>query len=124
MSQAGDEVQVVPPKGDGSDVKTTLSIELQRTPVWSNSPPSLSKSSSKEKLTSSRKKLKESKSHEVASSSSLNKETDASSEEEARTRKRKREIRDLITMLHITMIICLTPTPSLWYLLVTPSPLF
>jgi hypothetical protein len=38
----------------------------------------------------------------------------------SRTRKRKREIRDLITLLHITMVICLTLTPSLRYPLVTP----
>jgi hypothetical protein len=56
----------------------------------------------------------------VASSSSSNEETDASSKEEAKDKKGKREIRDLITMLHITMIICLTLTTSPRYPLVNP----
>jgi hypothetical protein len=37
-----------------------------------------------------------------------------------RTRKGKREIRDLITLLFLTMIIYLTLTPSLRYPLVNP----
>jgi hypothetical protein len=40
-----------------------------------------------------------------------------------RARKRKREIRDLITLLRITIIICLTLTTSPRYPLVTPPPL-
>jgi hypothetical protein len=47
---------------------------------------SLSNSSFKERLTSL-KKLKDTKSWELASSSSLNEETDASSEEEAKGKK-------------------------------------
>jgi hypothetical protein len=74
MSKAGDDVQIIPPKGDDSGRKTT--------PV-----DGVSKDSHMEQLKLQRKidrlkkKLNDSKSHEVASSSSSKDETDASSEE-------------------------------------------
>jgi hypothetical protein len=90
MSKAGDEVQVIPPKGDGSNGKTTpidgalkdsrveqLSSELKQLKV-------------QRKIDKLKKKLKESKSREVASSSSSNEETNASSEEEAKDKKDKK----------------------------------
>jgi hypothetical protein len=61
------------------------SMKLQRTLMWSNSPSSLSKF--QRKIHKLNKKLKDSKSHEVASSSSSNEETDASFEEEAKGKK-------------------------------------
>jgi hypothetical protein len=80
ISKVGDEVKVIPPKGDSFDGKTT--------PV-----DGASKDSHVEQLKLQRKidklknKPKESKSGEVASSSSSNEETDASSEEEAKDKK-------------------------------------
>jgi hypothetical protein len=97
----------------------TVSMELQRTPVWSNSPLSWSNSSFNGGLTNSRK-LKEFKSCEVASSSTSNEEIDASSEEVKD--KKWGEIRDPTTLLLLIMIIYLTLAPSLRYLLVTPPP--
>jgi hypothetical protein len=89
MSKVRDGVDGIPPppKGNSSGGKTTPSMKLQGTPVWSNSPLSSSNSSSKGRLTSSRIL----KSHEVASSSSSNEETDASSKEEAKGKKGRKE---------------------------------
>jgi hypothetical protein len=87
MSKVRDEVQIIPPKGDGSGGKTTpidgaskdshveqLSFELKQLKL-------------QRKIDKLKKKLKESKSHEVASSSSSNEVTDASSEEEVKDKK-------------------------------------
>jgi hypothetical protein len=83
MSKAGDEVQIIPPKGDGSDGKTT--------PVDGASMDSrveqLSSNLKQLKLQRKIVKLMDSKSHEVASSSSSNEETDASFKEEAKGKK-------------------------------------
>jgi hypothetical protein len=94
-------------------VRPPPSIELRRTPVWSNSPPSLSNSSSKEKLTSSRKSSRSPKAVKWLLPLHQMKKLMLHLKKMPRTRKRKREIRDLIILLHITMIICLTLTPSL-----------
>jgi ribosomal protein L24 len=90
MSKVGDEVQVIPPKDDGSSGKTTpvngdskdshveqLSFELKQLKL-------------QRKIYKLKKKLKDSKSHEVVSSSSSNEETDASSEEEAKGKKERK----------------------------------
>jgi hypothetical protein len=66
-------------------------MELQGTPVWSNSRLSSSNSNSKERLTSSR-----------------------------RSQGQERKIRDPTTLLPLTMIIYLPIAPSLWYPLVNP----
>jgi hypothetical protein len=105
-------------------VRPPPSIELRRTPVWSNSPPSLSNSSSKEKLTSSRKSSRSPKAVKWLLPLHQMKKLMLHLKKKPRTRKRKREIRDLIILLHITMIIYLTLTPSLRYPLVTPPPHF
>jgi hypothetical protein len=95
-------------------------MELQRTPVWSNSPPSLSNSSSKEKLTSSRKRSRSPKAAKWFLPVHQMKKPMLHPKKKLRIRKRKREIRDLITLLHITMIIYLTLITSPQYPLVPP----
>jgi hypothetical protein len=85
MSKLGKGVEEIPPppKGDGSNGKTT--------PVDGNSRDSLVEQLKlQRKIGKLKKKLKESKSREVASSSSSNEETDASSEEEANDKKEKK----------------------------------
>jgi hypothetical protein len=86
MSKSRDEMQVIPPKGDGSNGKTT--------PV-----DGASKGSHVEQLSSELKqlklqrkidKIKEFKSHEIVASSSSNEETDASSEKEEKGKKEKK----------------------------------
>jgi hypothetical protein len=122
MSKPGEGVEDIPPppKGDGSNGKTTPSMEHQGTPEWSNSPSSLSNSSSKEKLTSSRESSRSLKAVKWLLPLHQIKKPMLHPKKKQRTRNRKREIRDLITILYITMIICLTLTPSLRYLLVNP----
>jgi hypothetical protein len=87
MSKAGDEGQVIPPKGDGSGGKTTpidgASIDSHVEQLSSE----LKQLKLQRKIDKLKKKLKESKSHEVAFSSSSNEETNASFEEEAKDKK-------------------------------------
>jgi hypothetical protein len=74
MSKARDDVQIIPPKGDGSGRKTT--------PIDGASKDShVEQLKLKRKIDRLKKKLNDSKSYEVASSSSSNDKTDASSEE-------------------------------------------
>jgi hypothetical protein len=54
MSKARDEVEIIPPKGDGFGGKTTPIDGTPRARMWSNSPPSSSNSCSNGRLTSSR----------------------------------------------------------------------
>jgi hypothetical protein len=108
MSKPREGVEEItpPPKGDGSNGKTTLVDETSRDSR-------MEQLKLQRKIDKLKKKLKESKSFEVASSSSSNEETGASSGEEGKDKKGKREIRDLITLHQITTIIYLTLTPSL-----------
>jgi hypothetical protein len=80
LSKVGDVVQVITPKGDGSNDSRVeqLSSELKQLKL-------------QRKIDKLKKKIKESKSHEVVSSSSSNKEAGASSEEEAKDKKRGKE---------------------------------
>jgi hypothetical protein len=79
MSKAGDDVSEVPPppKGDASGGKTTHIDGASRDSC-------MEQLSSELKQLKLKKKLKDSKSRELASSSSSNEEIDASSEEEAK----------------------------------------
>jgi hypothetical protein len=87
MSKAGDEVQVIPPKGNGSDGKTTPVDGASKDSSVEQLSSELKQLKLQRKIDKLKKKLKESKSCEVASSSSSNEETDASSEEEAKDKK-------------------------------------
>jgi hypothetical protein len=80
LSKVGDVVQVITPKGDGSNDSRVeqLSSELKQLKL-------------QRKIDKLKKKIKESKSHEVVSSSSSNKEAGASSEEETKDKKRGKE---------------------------------
>jgi molybdopterin converting factor small subunit len=80
MSKAKDEVQFIPPKGDGSGAKTT---PIDRASKDSH----VEQLKLQRRIDKLKKKLKEFKSHEVASSFSSNKEVNASSEEEAKDKK-------------------------------------
>jgi hypothetical protein len=117
MSKPGEGVEEIPPppKGDGSNGKTTPVDGTSRDSRVEQLSSELKQLKLQRKIDKLKKKLKESKSRQVASSSSSNEETDTSSEEEANDKKGKRKIRDLITLLPITMIICPTLTPSLRY---------
>jgi hypothetical protein len=87
MSKAGDQVQVVPPKGHGSGGKTTPVDGASKDSHVEQLSSELKQLKLRMKITKLKKKLKESKSCEVASSSSSNEETDASSEEEVKDKK-------------------------------------
>jgi hypothetical protein len=89
MSKAGDNVEIILPKGDGSGGMTTpvdgtpkgshveqLSFELKQLKL-------------QRKIDKLKKKLKDSKSRQLTSSSSSNEETDASSKEVKDKKKRK-----------------------------------
>jgi hypothetical protein len=96
------------------------SMELQKTPEWSNSPPSLSNSSSKEGLTRSRKNSRSLKAVKWLLSLPQMKRTMLHSKKKPMARKEEREIRDPITLLPLTMTNYLTLMPSLQYPLVNP----
>jgi hypothetical protein len=84
MSKAGDDVEVLPPKGDGSGGKTT---PKDGTPKGSHVEQFSSKIKQlklQRKIDYLKKKLKDSKSWQMTCSSSSNEETDASSEEEVK----------------------------------------
>jgi hypothetical protein len=72
-------------------------MELQRTPMWSNSPPCLSNSSSKEKLTSSRKNSRNPKAVKWLLPLHQMKKPMLHPKKKPMTRKREREIRDLMS---------------------------
>jgi hypothetical protein len=124
MSKPGEGVELIspPPKSDGSNGKTTPVDGTSKDSRVEQLSSELKQLKLQRKIDKLKKKIKESKSHEVSSSSSSNEEIDASSKQEAKGKKRKREIRNLITLLPLTMIIYLTLTPSLRYPLVTPPP--
>jgi hypothetical protein len=88
MSKTGEgEHEVPPPKGDGFGGKTT---PVNGTPKGSHVEQlstKLKQLNLQRKIDKLKKKLKECKSRELASSSSSNEETDASSEEEVKGKK-------------------------------------
>jgi hypothetical protein len=90
MSKAEDEVQVIPPKGDGFDGKTTPVDRASKDSHVEQLSSELKQHKLQKKFDKLKKKLKESQSCEVASSYSSNEETDASSEEEANDKKEKK----------------------------------
>jgi hypothetical protein len=96
------------------------SMELQRTPMWSNSPSSLSNSSSKERLKSSRRSSRIPKVVKWLLPLHKVKRSMLHSKKKSRARKEERDIRDHTTLLPLTMLIYLTLMPSLQYPLVTP----
>jgi hypothetical protein len=87
MSKAGDEVEVIPPKGYGSNGKTTPVDGVSKDSRVEQLSSELKQLKLQRRIDKLKKKLKESKSREVASSSSSNEETDASSEEEVKDKK-------------------------------------
>jgi hypothetical protein len=87
MSKAGDEVQVIPPKGDGSGGKATPIDGASKDSRVEQLSSELKQLNFQRKIDKLNKKLKESKGHELTSSSSSNEVTDASSEEEAKDKK-------------------------------------
>jgi hypothetical protein len=90
MSKVGDEMHVIPPKGDGSNGKTTPvdgALKDSRVEQLSSE---LKQLKLQRKIDKLKKNLKESKSREVVSSSSSNEEIDASSEEEEKCKKEKK----------------------------------
>jgi hypothetical protein len=89
MSKAGDGVEIIPSKGNGSDGKTT---PVDGTPKGSRVEQlssELKQLKLRRKIDKLKKKLKESNSRELASSSSSNEETDDSSKEEDKGKKGK-----------------------------------
>jgi hypothetical protein len=74
-------VQIIPPKDDGSDAKTTPVDGVLKDSCVEQLSSELKQLKLQRRIDKVKKKLKESKSREVASSSSSNEETDASSEE-------------------------------------------
>jgi hypothetical protein len=74
-------VQIIPPKDDGSDAKTTPVDGVLKDSCVLQLSSELKQLKLQRRIDKVKKKLKESKSREVASSSSSNEETDASSEE-------------------------------------------
>jgi hypothetical protein len=95
-------------------------MEIQGTPMWSNSPPSISNSSSKGRLTSSRRSSRILKAVNWFLPLHQMKRPMLHPKKKPRARKEEREIRDPATLLPLTMIICLTLVPSLRYPLVKP----
>jgi hypothetical protein len=87
MSKDGNEVQVIPPKGDGSSGKIAPIDGASKDSRVEQLSSELNWLKLQRKIDKLKKKRKETKSHEVASSSSSNEETDASSEEEAMDKK-------------------------------------
>jgi hypothetical protein len=81
MSKAGNQVQVVPPKGHGFGGKATPVDGASKDYHVEQLSSKLKQLKLRRKIKKLKKKLKKSKSHEVASSSSSNEEIDASSEE-------------------------------------------
>jgi hypothetical protein len=90
MSKAGDEVQVIPPKGDSSNVKTSPVDGASKDSRVEQLSSELKQLKLQRKIDKLKKKVKESKSREVVSSCSSNEETDASSKEEAKDKKVKK----------------------------------
>jgi hypothetical protein len=90
MSKAGDEVQVIPPKGDSSNVKTSPVDGASKDSRVEQLSSELKQLKLQRKIDKLKKKVKESKSREVVSSCSSNEETDASSKEEAKDKKEKK----------------------------------
>jgi hypothetical protein len=88
MSKARDEVQVIPPNGDGFDGKTTPVDRASKDTCVEQLSSELKQLKLQRRIDELKKKLKESKSYDLASSSSSNEETDASSEEEDQDKKR------------------------------------
>jgi hypothetical protein len=93
MSKAGDEMQVIPPKGDGSNGNTTPINGASKDSSVEQLSSELKQLKLQRKIDMLKKKLKESKSCEVASSSSSNEETNASSEEEKGKKEKKEDKR-------------------------------
>jgi hypothetical protein len=116
MSKPGEVVEEIPPppKGDSSNGKTTPIDGTSKDSRVENSPLSLSNSSSKEGLTSSRKKSSSPKAVKWLHPPTQMKRLMLHPKKKPRARKEEREIRDPITMLPLTMIIYITLMPSLW----------
>jgi hypothetical protein len=91
MFKAGDEVQVILPKGNSSGGKTTPVDGASKDSGVEQLSSELKQLKLQRKIDKLKKKFKDSKSHEVASSSSSNEETDASSKEEAKGKKGRKE---------------------------------
>jgi hypothetical protein len=87
MPRAGDEVEIILPKGDGSGGNTTPVDGTPKGSCVEQVSSEFMQLKLQRKIDKLKKKLKESKSQELASSSSLNEETDASFEEEAKGKK-------------------------------------
>jgi hypothetical protein len=79
--------KVIPPKGDGANGKTAPIDGASKDSHVEQLSSELKYLMLQRKIDTLKKKLKESKSREVASSSSSNEETDASSKEEAKDKK-------------------------------------
>jgi hypothetical protein len=122
--EEGVEETPLPPKGDGSNGKPLPPMKLRRTLVWSNSLLSLSNSSSKGRLRSSRKSLWSPKAVKWLLPLHQMKRPTLHLKKKSRTRTGKRETSNLTTQLSLIMIIYLTLAPSLQYPLVTPPPHF
>jgi hypothetical protein len=122
MSKGGDEVEIIPPKGDGSGGSGGKATPIDGTPrvrVWSNSPPSSSNSSSKGRLTSSRRSSRSPKAENCLIPLHQMKRL-VLHPKKLRARKEDRGIRNPTILLPLTMIICLPLSSSLWYPLVKP----
>jgi hypothetical protein len=124
MSNAGDneeEISSPPPKGDASCGKTTPVVGTPKGLRVEQLSSELMQLKLERKINKFMKKLKDSKSRQLTSSSSTNEETDDSSEEvKGKGKRGRREIRDPTIILHLTMIICLPLTLLPRYPLVKP----
>jgi hypothetical protein len=84
MLKAGDEVEVLPPKGDGSSAKNSPKDGTPKDSHVEQFSSELQQLKLQIKINKLKKKRKDSKSQQLTSSSSSNEEIDASSEEEVK----------------------------------------
>jgi hypothetical protein len=92
MLKAGDGVEEIPPppKGDGSGGKSTPANSILKGSRVEQLSSELKQLKLQRKIDMLKKKLRDSKCWELASSSSSNEETDASSKEEAKGKRRRK----------------------------------
>jgi hypothetical protein len=91
MSKAGDEVEVLPPKGDGSSGRNTPKDGTPKGSCMEQLSSELMQLKLQRKIDKLKKKLKAFKSQQLTSSSSSNEETDASSKEEVKGKRGRKE---------------------------------
>jgi hypothetical protein len=93
MSKAGNDVKIPPPKGDASDGKTTPIDDIPKGSCVDQLSFELKQLKLQRKIDKIKNNIKDSRSRQLTSSSSSNEEADASSEEDVKGKRGRKEDR-------------------------------